>query len=315
MQMNKLDQSVIKSSIFDVSQYPTTFNDGKLALTNMRLIDKLYECVTKTAGFSALHGVSKVLLSHNLSIQNTDEMELGRLLYEDIFRALMQKINLSDHDPVGMNYSHIAKMDVDGYNKNKSFSANADHTESREFTTTKCIHFDAATTFIANIYGPSENIQGGLPIICNTKQFCVDKKIDPKTLIENIPNNYNVAVKATFYQELMEDYSFALPLDQENDPFMIILHNEVIGGVAHAATTPKKKDNTKQALRPLRHIEHQVASSEDLQKWYDFYGLTLEKASDHNKQEIILTLDYHQRSDQLYQNIFPYQNELLQPTT
>ncbi|WP_440992899.1 hypothetical protein [Cysteiniphilum litorale] len=311
--MNKLNQETIKSSIFDISQYETVFSSNQIKLVDIEVIDKLCDHITQQSGFAALHGLSKVLARHGLSIDDAKEMELGRLFYEDIFRAIMQKIDLTHYDPVGMNYSHIAKMDVDGYNKNKSFSPNSDHTEAREFVTTKCIHFDAATTFVANIYGPSKNIKGGLPIICDTKQFCIDRGIDPKVLIENIPNNYNVAVKERFYDELMNDYSFALPLDQENDPFMIVLYNEVIGGVAHAATTPQKKDNTQEAVRPLRHIEHQVQNMEDLKKWYDFYGVKLEKASNDNTQEVNLTLDYHKKNDKGYQNIFPYQNEVSEP--
>lgn len=45
---------------------------------------------------------------------------------------------------------------------------------------------------------------------------------------------------------------------------------------------------------------------EALKKWYDFYGVQLEKASNENAQEINLTLDYHKKSAKGYQNIFPY---------
>ena len=182
--------------------------------------------------------------------------------------------------PVRVAYDRVAKMDVDGYNPNKSFTPNGDHTESREFVTTKCVHFDAATPFIANIYGPNQNIKGGLPMICDTRAFCADKGLDARALIENIPNNYNVAVKQEYCEEILRRHSFALDVDLEHDVVAIVLFNEVIGGVAHAATPPERVDASLPARRPIRHVEFQVATTEDLKAWYDFYGLGLTKAVD-----------------------------------
>lgn len=282
--MNKIDPSRIKDSLIDVSTFPTELREGVLAAKDSTLVDAILEAVEKKNGFAVVYGVNKLLAAHGLDIHADADAEVARNYLEGIFRAAAPRFDLARYSPLEINYDRVAKMDVDGYNKNKSFTPNSDHTESREFVTTKCVHFDSATPFIANLYGPNQNISGGLPMICDTRRFCQDKGIDPRSLIENIPNNYNVAVKAEFSEEILRDYSFALKLDLENDVVMIVLHNEVVGGLAHAATQPSRIDAGRGARRPIRHVEYQVAGAEELKRWYDYYGLTLEKAEDHKEE-------------------------------
>lgn len=289
--MKNLDPSRIKDSLIDVSTFPTELRDGDFAATSSALVDAVAEAVEKKNGFAVVYGANRMLAARGLDIRTEAGAEVARRFLEGIFRTAAARFDLSRHSPVEVAYDRIAKMDVDGYNKNKSFTPNSDHTESREFVTTKCIHFDAATPFIANLYGPNQNIGGGMPMICDTRKFCQDKGLDPKSLVENIPNNYNVAVKQEFYEELLGGYSFALKLDLENDVVMIVLHNEVVGGLAHAATQPLPADAGRGSRRPIRHIEYQVAGADDLKRWYDYYGLTLSKADDH-KGEVNAT-HYH----------------------
>ncbi|WNG17581.1 hypothetical protein [Cystobacter fuscus] len=298
--MKHLDPSRIKESLIDVSTFPTEWREGDLAATGSALVDAIAEAVEKKNGFAVVYGANKVLAARQLDIRTETGAELARRFLEGLFRAATARFDLSRHSPVEVAYDRIAKMDVDGYHKNKSFTPNSDHTESREFVTTKCIHFDAATPFIANLYGPNQNISGGLPMICDTRRFCQDKGIDPKSLVENIPNNYNVAVKQEFYGELLANYSFALKLDLENDVVMIVLHNEVTGGIAHAATQPVLAEAGRSARRPIRHIEYQVAGADDLKRWYDHYGLTLLKADDHKGD---ITVSHYHRGEL---NPFPH---------
>ncbi|MGZ5970064.1 MAG: hypothetical protein ACXWP4_20470, partial [Polyangiales bacterium] len=279
--MKKFDPSRIKDSLIDVSTFPTELREGDFAAPSSALVDAVMEAVEKKNGFAVVYGANKVLAAHGLDIRTDAGADMARRFLEETFRAAAPRFDLSRYSPAQVAYDRVAKMDVDGYNKNKHFTPNSDHTESREFVTTKCIHFDAATPFIANLYGPNQNISGGLPMICDTRKFCQDKGIDPKSLIENIPNNYNVAVKQEFYEELLTGYSFALKLDLENDVVMIVLHNEVIGGLAHAATQPLATDAGRGSRRPIRHVEYQVASADELKRWYDYYGLSLSKATDH----------------------------------
>jgi hypothetical protein len=35
------------------------------------------------------------------------------------------------------------------------------------------------------------------------------------------------------------------------------------------------------AQRPIRHVEFQVASTDDLRRWYEHYGLVLPSVTDH----------------------------------
>jgi hypothetical protein len=279
--MKRLDPGRIQESFIDVSTFPTEWREGDLAATGGALVGAIAEVVEKKNGFAVVYGANKLLAARQLDIRTEAGAEVARRFLENLFREAAARFDLSRHSPVEVAYDRIAKMDVDGYHKNKSFTPNSDHTESREFVTTKCIHFDAATPFIANLYGPNQNIGGGLPMICDTRRFCQDKGIDPRALVENIPNNYNVAVKQEFYEELLSSYSFALKLDLENDVVMIVLHNEVTGGIAHAATQPVLVEAGRRARRPIRHIEYQVAGADDLKRWYDYYGLTLLKADDH----------------------------------
>jgi hypothetical protein len=279
--MKKIDSSRIKDSLIDVSTFPADLSEGDFAAPSSALVDAVAGAVEKKNGFAVVYGANKLLAAHGLDIRTDAGAEVARRYLESLFRAAAARFDLSRHSPVEVAYDRIAKMDVDGYNKNRNFTPNSDHTESREFVTTKCIHFDAATPFIANLYGPNQNISGGLPMICDTRKFCQDKGIDPKSLVENIPNNYNVAVKQEFYEEILTSYSFALKLDLENDVVMIVLHNEVVGGLAHAATQPVLTDAGRGARRPIRHVEYQVASADDLKRWYDYYGLALSKADDH----------------------------------
>jgi hypothetical protein len=287
------NKHIIKESFVDVSKFNTTFANGKIT-ADKKLVNKILEQVTHKSGYAVCHGLNKVLAKHGMDIHKAEDAEIARQFLEDTFRELTTLIDLKQYSPVGNTYSHVAKMDVDGYNKNKNFSPNAEHTEAREFVTTKTVHFDSATPFIGNVYGPTKNISGGHPIICDTRQFCKDRGVDPMDLVENIPNNYNVAVKTKYYQDILDNYSFGLKIDQANDVFMIVLYNEVKGGLAHAATRPAKIDENKPAARPIRHVEYQCKDADHLKIWYDYYHLSLDKAKDHNEKEVPLGLyEYH----------------------
>lgn len=282
--MTQAHAARVHEALIDVSRFPADLNDAEALTPDPALVDAVAQAVEREHGFAVLHGANRVLAARGLDVHADGGAELARRYYEAVFRAAVATFDLARHSPVKVAYDRIAKMDVDGYNKNKSFTPNGDHTESREFVTTKCVHFDAATPFIVNIYGPNQNIKGGLPMICDTRAFCADKGLDAKALIENIPNNYNVAVKQEYCEEILQRYSFALDVDLADDVVAVVLFNEVIGGVAHAATAPERSDATQPARRPIRHIEFQVATTEDLKAWYDFYGLGLDKAVDNKAQ-------------------------------
>lgn len=281
--MSHANASRVHESLIDVSRSPAELGEldpaAPDAAPDAALVDAVVHAVLRGSGFAVLHGARALLAARGLDVRAEAGAELARRHYEAIFRAAVARLDLSRYSPVQVAYDRIAKMDVDGYNKNQRFTPNSDHTESREFVTTKCVHFDAATPFIANLYGPNQNIRGGLPMICDTRAFCADKGLDARSLIENIPNNYNVAVKQEHCEELLGRYSFALDLDLANDVVAVVLFNEVIGGVAHAATPPERVDEALPARRPIRHLELQVATTEDLKAWYDFYGLGLTKAA------------------------------------
>lgn len=271
--MKRLDMLRVRRAFIDISAYPTRWSDGMLSAVDNRLVERIAGLVNHEYGFAVCYGSFKVLRQHGLDVHDNTLVEAVRQYLEWLFRQASALFDTARPDMPEIEYDRIAKMDADGYNPNQRFTPNGDHTEAREFVTTKCVHFDAATPFIANVYGPYENISGGLPVICDTRAFCADEGIAPKTLIENIPNNYNVAVKEQYAERILDDYSVALKFDFHNDVVMTVLFNEVNGGVAHAATAPSLTDPGKPGLRPIRHIEYQFADSKNLARWYDFYGL------------------------------------------
>lgn len=270
------------ASLIDVSAFPVVREDRSLVAAGSALVDAVVEAVERKNGFAVLHGTNRLLAMQGLDVKTDAGAECARRLLEGVFRLAAARFDLALHSPVAIGYDRVARMDVDGYNKNRNFTPNGDHTAGREFVTTKCVHYDAATPFIANIYGPSKNIAGGLPMICDTRRFCREKGIEPSALVENIPNNYNVAVKAQYCDEILSSYSFALDAVLEEDVVMVVLFNEVDGGLAHAATRPEPRDPTQPALRPITHLEFQVPTAADLERWYEFYGLRMPKASDHD---------------------------------
>ncbi|PCE31253.1 hypothetical protein [Burkholderia ubonensis] len=271
--MKPLETTDVTRAFIDIGAYPTRLADGVLTPADGRLAERLVELVDRGAGFAVCYGAQAMLAQHGLSVHDAAAAEMARRYYEALFRAASASFDAARADMPSIDYDRIAAMDADGYNVNRSFTPNGDHTDAREFVTTKCVHFDAATPFIANLYGPYENISGGYPVICDTRAFCRDRGITPAQLVENIPNNYNVAVKAEFVDPILEHYSIVVRQDLQRDIVMLVLFNEVNGGVAHAATTPSLTDAQRPGKRPIRHIEYQFADTSSLARWYDFYRL------------------------------------------
>ena len=179
---------LIANAMVDVSTYDTELRDGKLVAVGTALRERVAELVADGDGLALCHGVAGLLAAHGLDIHSEADAAVARDYLESVFRDFVASVDVASHSPVVMGYDQVAAMDVDGYNKNTSFTPNSDHTESREFLTTKCVHFDAATTFIGNVYGPNTNISGGRPIICDTRDFLAKTGIAPGELIELMPH-------------------------------------------------------------------------------------------------------------------------------
>lgn len=266
-------KDVVKQALVDVSEYPAELVDGHFASVSSDLTARLINLVADGAGLAVCSGAGVLLARHGMDIHREADAAAGRDYLESIFRAFAAEVDVAKHSPVVMGYDRVASMDVDGYNKNTHFTPNADHTESREFLTTKCVHFDAATPFIGNIYGPNANITGGLPIVCDTREFCASNDIDPADLLELMPHSYNVAVKLEYADRILGGYSVAVDVDLLDDMVLVVLNNEVAGGLAHAGSVPELADPAKPGKRPLRHIEFQFPDSEFLNTWYRHYRL------------------------------------------
>lgn len=268
-------KDVVKQALIDISGYPTELAGGRFASVSSDLTARLTDLVAGGAGLAVCYGTDALLVRHGMDIHRKPDASVARDYLESVFRAFATEVDVAKHSPVVMGYDRVASMDVDGYNKNTHFTPNADHTESREFLTTKCVHFDAATPFIGNVYGPYTNITGGLPIICDTREFCASNGIDPADLLELMPHSYNVAVKEEYADRILADYSAAVNVNLLDDMILVVLNNEVAGGLAHAGTTPELADPAKPGERPLRHIEFQFPDSEFLNTWYRHYRLDI----------------------------------------
>ena len=296
-----ISEEEIKKSLIDVSGHDLDLG-GPDVLQNGDLPARIARLLTADSGYCVLYGTNKILARHGLDIR-ADRARAYELL-ESIFKSAIGEIDMGNFSvtPRSMTFT---KMDVDGYNLNESFSHDG-NIASRAFMTSKCIHFDAATPFIGNIYGPNENIVGGHPVICDVKRFCRDRGLRASQLVENIPNNYNIAVKREFYEDLKDNYSFGLQLNLDTDIIIVILLNEIDFGVAHAATNPYKHDADKPAKRPIRHFEYLYGEEDHYNEWYGYYGLGMLPASDYQGEN--LSLDYHQPARQPYQNLVRVNN-------
>lgn len=268
-------KDIVKQAMVDVSGYDVELVDGAFAGVGGDLTARLVELVADGEGLAVCHGADALLSAHGLDIHREADAAVARDYLEAIFRAFVAAIDLAKHTPVAMGYDQVASMDVDGFNKNTSFTPNSDHTVSREFLTTKCVHFDAATTFIGNVYGPNTNITGGKPIVCDTREFCRLNDVDPADLVELMPHSYNVAVKQEYTDRILAEHSVAVDVDLLGDMVMVVLDNEVSGGLAHAGSTPRLADPAKPGRRPLRHIELQFEDGENLNTWYRHYRLDM----------------------------------------
>ena len=268
-------KDIVARAMVDVSGYDAELVDGQLRMAGDALIDRLLELVADGEGLAVCHGAGRLLAKHGLDVHREEDAALARDYLEQVFRAFAAKVDVATHSPVPMGYDQVASMDVDGFNKNTSFTPNSEHTASREFLTTKCVHFDAATTFIGNIYGPNTNIAGGMPIICNTREFCESTGVDPADLLELMPHSYNVAVKEKFAGDILASYSVVLDVDLLNDLVLVVLNNEVAGGLAHAGSMPQLADPQLPGKRPIRHVELQFADGSNLERWYTHYRLDM----------------------------------------
>jgi len=281
--MRRLDYNEIRNSLIDIASYDLKLGGADIIQTG-ELPQRIAKLLTSGPGYCVCYGTGKVLSKHGKNVE--DHREEGYGLLESIFRGAMALIDFEKFcvTPRAMT---MAKMDVDGYNLNRSFSHDS-KIPARAFMTAKCIHFDAATPFVANTYGPNENIDEGYPLICDVQRFCEDRGLKPADLVQPIPNNYNIVLKEEFYGDLMEDYSFGLNLNLRTDIIIVMLLNEIQYGVAHGATPPRKSDEDLPCHRPLRHFEYQYAEESHYEEWYGYYRLAMSEASDYKGENLSL---------------------------
>lgn len=279
-------QTDIRDAAIDLSEWNVSL-DGPFAEQPTELTEKVAALLTGAPGFAVAYGSRGVLAKHDLELRS--HRNKAYELLESVFRGAMGRIDFARFAIVDrpMNLAH---MDVDGFNLNKDFSHD-NQIASRAFMTAKCIHFDAATPFIANIYGPTDNIEGGHPVLSDVRSYCRDYAVQPSEVVDFIPNNYNVVIRNEHYDAIMKDYSIALEIDIETDIIVIMLLNEIAFGLAHGATAPAKRDATKPARRPLRHFEYQFSDEQDYETWYNHYRIPMVTAHDYAGEN--LSLDYY----------------------
>jgi hypothetical protein len=274
------------SACLDLSEYRFDVGDAAPHLPQ-ELLEAVASRLTGEPGFCIAYGVSGVLSRQGIDI--SEHQGRAHDLLESVFRGAMARIDLPRYAVV-LAPMELAWMDVDGYNLNQSFSHDG-NIAARAFMTAKCIHFDAATPFIANTYGLNENIGGGLPLVCDVRQYCRDRGIDPRAIVEPIANNYNVAIRREVYETLRDEYSVAFDLPLDSDMAMVMLFNEIAGGLAHGATPPCKLDPSRPARRPIRHYEYQFGREEHYEQWYAHYEVPMVTARDYAGEN--LSLDYY----------------------
>jgi hypothetical protein len=291
--MKYLNDEQIRKSIIDLSGREVSCDNGVFRPSD-RLCEDLARLVEHENGYLAVCGARKLLERQGLTLEAGKEAVYA--LYEVLFKKVMSNIDLAKYNITSRDFT-LAYMDVDGYSVNKNFSHDG-KVAGREYVTTKCIHFDTATPFVANIYGPNRNIAGGYPVIAEVQKYCRNKGVRPKDLVTNIPQNYNIAIKQEYYSELVRDYSFCLKMNLENDMVMIMLSNEIEFGVAHGATDPSRVDANDVSFRPIRHYEYQYLQEEHYAEWLAYYNVAQSVVSDYDGT-VPLALDYYRAGDQI----------------
>lgn len=266
---------IVRQAMVDVSGYDVELIDGRFGSVPTELTERLVSLVADGEGLGVCGGANALLAKHGMDVHREADAMAVRDYFQAIFSAFVAAVDLAAHTPLVMNYEKVSGVDLDGFNKNVSFTVNSEHTQSREFLSTKCVHFDSATTYIGNVYGPNTNITGGLPIICDTREYCRKKGLDPADLVELMPHSYNVAVKQEFAAEILAEHAAVVDVDLLDDMIMVVLNNEVAGGLAHAGSAPRLTDSAKPGKRPLRHIELQFADDQNLRNWYSHYRLAM----------------------------------------
>lgn len=294
--MKRIDIEQVRRSLIDISPYDVTLG-GVETVQHGELPKRIARAIL--GGWCVCHGTNKVMARHGLDLRA--DRHKGYELLESLFRSALALI---DQRPFSVTPQEMTlnRMDVDGFNLNRQFSHDG-QIAARAFMTAKCIHFDAATPFIANIYGPNKNVKDGLPLICDVKRYCMDRGVAPSSMVDNLPNNYNIALRPEFYEDLLYDYSFAYDLDLENDIIVVMLLNEIEYGVAHGATDPSQKVPGQPVERPIRHIELQYHEESHYDEWYAHYSLKLTPAKDYAGEN--LSLPYHGPLKRPFDNIVP----------
>jgi hypothetical protein len=285
-QMTCIDSEKVRQTFLDLSKFDVALEAPEVS-QNDQLPCAIARLLTVGPGYCVCHSTNKVLARHDLDIR--EHREVAYALLETMFRNAMALIDVSKYCVIPHAMT-ISKMDVDGFNLNQEFSHDG-NVQSRAFMTSKCIHFDAATPFIANIYGLNENIEGGHPLICDIRQFCRDHKTRAQDLVETIPNNYNIVLKENAYEVLKNEYSFGLDVDIDTDIIAVMLLNEIKFGIAHGATEPRKLIPHMPSKRPIRHLEYQYLEEAHYAEWYGFYGLPMLPANDYAGEN--LSLNYY----------------------
>ena len=183
-------QTDIRDAAIDLSDWNVSL-DGPLAEQPAQLTEKVAAFLTGAPGFAIAYGSRAVLAKHDLDLRS--DRDKAYELLESVFRGAMSRIDFAKFAIVDRPMQ-LAQMDVDGFNLNKDFSHD-NQIASRAFMTSKCIHFDAATPFVANIYGPNENIEGGHPVLSDVRSYCRDFAVPATEVADAIPNNYNVVIR------------------------------------------------------------------------------------------------------------------------
>lgn len=285
-----------QTSLLNVSEFSPALTHAEV-VQDGALPERIAEALS--AGYCVLHGANKLLTRHGLDLRA--DRHVAYDLYESLFRSALAHVDLARYRVTDRPMT-IRHMDFDGFNINSGFSHDG-NLPQREFMTAKCIHFDCATPFVANIYGPTENIGSGLPLICDVQRYCRDRGVGPASLVEPIPNNYTVNVKREHYDELLRDYSIAYDLDLANDIIVVMILNEIEFGFAHGATDPYRLDPSAPARRPIRHIEQQYLEESHYQEWYAYYELPFTLAKDYGGEN--LSLSYFGPAELPRKNVIP----------
>jgi hypothetical protein len=222
--------------------------------------------------FALLYNAIPILLEAGFTFENA--VKHIRTYRNNLYNAVYDILNNLYSDvinPFRISYEPN-EFEAEGYNINRNF-LRGEEGEAIDFYTTKQLHFDIVEPLSSNLYGPNENIKGGLPAFADGWAYCERYNVRVNDVLEKIPGSRILTFQREHYKTLLEEFTIVFDIDMTTDtPFSIFLNRVEEACLLHGATSASIIDPAKSAKRPLSHYALDNLTNEASEQWYRTLG-------------------------------------------